>query len=402
MPAPLAGLTVLDFSHALAGPYCTMLMAAYGARVYKIEPLDHGDMGRTWGPPFLPPGDSAGESAYFLGINSGKQGLAIDLKHPRGRELCHQLLPQADILLENLRPGAMERLGLGYPQARTLNPKLIYCSISGFGQHGPSRDEAAMDLILQAASGLISVTGSPTGELARCGHSVADVTAGMFALIGTLMALRLREQTGEGQWVDVAMFDSMISAMASNYAQYLGAGVVPGPMGTAFATIVPYACFPTADRPIAIAVASESLWEKFCRAVERPDWRQHPHYATNTLRVQHRAEFEPLLNNLLATQPAAEWIRRLSHHGVPCSPVNDMATVAAHPQAAFRDMFPTVHHPTAGPIRVTGLPIKLPGATAPTRQPAPRHGEHTHQALRDLLHLDDATLEALAAEGAIG
>lgn len=397
MPAPLDGLIVLDFTHALAGPYCTMLMASYGARVYKIEGIGHGDMGRTWGPPFLP----GGESAYFLGINSGKQGLSIDLKHPRGKAIAEQLIAEADILIENLRPGAMERLGLGYAQASQINPRLVYCSISGYGQQGPSRDEAAMDLILQAASGLISVTGAPGGELARCGHSVADVTAGMFALIGTLMALRTREQTGQGQWVDVAMLDSMISAMASNYAQYLGGGIVPQPMGTAFATIVPYACFPTADRPIAIAVASEKLWQQFCHAVDQPGWLDEPKYASNALRVKHRAKFEPLLTGILRQKTAAEWAKIFAEHGIPCSPVNDMAAVAAHPQAQFRQMFPTIHHPSAGATRVTGLPVKFAGLTLPAPTPAPRQGEHTADALRQLLHLDDDTLAELRQAGAI-
>ena len=196
MGAPLDGLTVIDFSHALAGPYCTMLMAAYGARVYKIEGVETGDMGRTWGPPFV-----GGEAAYFLGINAGKRAVSIDLKHPRGLALCRDLIARADIVVENMRPGAMERLGLGYAAAAELNPRLVYCSISGYGQNGPSRDDAAMDLIMQAACGLVSVTGTPDGGLARCGHSVADVTAGMFALIGTLMALRVREPTGRGRTV---------------------------------------------------------------------------------------------------------------------------------------------------------------------------------------------------------
>jgi formyl-CoA transferase/CoA:oxalate CoA-transferase len=373
-----------------------MQMAAYGARVYKIEGVDHGDMGRTWGPPFLP----GGESAYFLGINSSKQGLAIDVKHPQGLALCRKLISKADILVENLRPGTMDRLGLGYEATRVLNDRLIYCSISGFGQNGPARDDAAMDLILQAASGLISVTGTPGGELARCGHSVADVTAGMFALIGALMALRVREQTGKGQWVDVAMLDSMISAMASNYAQFLGAGIVPKPMGTAFATIVPYACFPTADRPIAIAVASEKLWRNFCHAVH-PAWIDEPKYATNALRVKHRDEFEPLLTTILQTKPAAEWARIFAENGVPCSPVNDMAEVAALPQVAHREMFPSVEHPDAGPVRVTGLPVKMSAGPMPPPRPAPRQGEHTIAALRELLALTDSELAALNAAGAI-
>lgn len=396
MAPPLDGLTVVDFSHALAGPYCTMLMAAYGARVFKIEGVDTGDMGRTWGPPFL-----GGESCYFLGLNAGKQALAIDGKHPRGRDLCRELAAKADILVENMRPGAMERLGLSYAALAPLNPRLVYCSISGFGQNGPARDDAAMDLILQAASGLISVTGTPDGELVRCGHSVADVTAGMFALIGVLMALRGREQTGRGQWVDVAMFDGMISAMASNYAQFLGAGELPRPMGTGFATIVPYACFPTADRPIAIAVASESLWRRFCLALAREDWLADTRLSTNALRVKHRGWFERDLTAVLRLRPAEEWVAVLGAAGVPCSPVRNMAEVKADPQAAARGMFPVTEHPKAGPVTVTGLPVKMEGAGGAPLRAAPLPAQHTCEALTELLGLSAAELDTLLAEGVI-
>jgi len=374
-----------------------MLLSAYGADVCKVESVRHGDMGRTWGPPFL-----NGESAYFLGLNAGKQGLAIDLKHPQGLDLCLRLAERADILIENLRPGAMERNGLGYAQVHARNPRLVYCSVSGYGQNGPSRDEPAMDLILQAASGLISVTGTAAGEQVRCGHSVADVTAGMFALIGILMALRTREQTGLGQWIDVAMFDGMISAMASNYAQYLGGGGLPHAMGTAFATIVPYACFPTADRPIALAVASESLWERFCAALERPEWRADPRYSTNALRVKHRDLFEPELVALFATRPAAHWLAALGAAGVPCSLVRNMEEVAASPQAIFREMFPVFTHPSAGSVRVTGLPVKLAGVADQRQFAAPRQGEHTDAALADWLGVDAAELGELRAAGVIG
>ena len=215
LPA-LQGIRVLDFSHALAGPYCTLILAEYGAEVYKLESPTGGDMGRSWGPPFV-----NGESAYFLGLNRGKQGISIDLKRPEGIALCRQLIPQMDVLLENFRPGTMSRLGLGYETLRGINPRLIYCSISGYGQTGPAREEAAMDLILQASSGLISMTGTATGERVRSGYSVADITAGMFAVIGILTALQHRARSGEGQYVDVSMFDAMISAMCSNWSTFL-------------------------------------------------------------------------------------------------------------------------------------------------------------------------------------
>ena len=287
---PLDGLIVLDFSHALAGPYCTMLLAAYGARVIKVESPTAVDMGRTWGPPF-----QGGEASFFLGLNGGKQSLALDLKNPEGLALAKRLAEQSDILIENFRPGTMARLGLGYDALAETNPRLIYVSISGYGQTGPKSQEPAMDLIVQASSGLMSVTGTADGQTVRCGHSVADVTAGMFAMSGALMALEARHKTGRGQFVDVGMLDSLVSAMASNQATYMGAGVVPKPLGTAFATIVPYRSFACADREITIAVASEKLWTAFCLAMDRPDFATDPRYSSNALRVANRATKSQLL-----------------------------------------------------------------------------------------------------------
>ncbi|MFN7934275.1 MAG: CoA transferase [Bryobacteraceae bacterium] len=396
MAKPLDGIRVLDFSHALAGPYCTMLMAAYGAQVYKIEGTEAIDMGRTWGPPF-----QGGEASYFLGINSGKQSVSIDIKHPKGLELCLRMVEKADVLIENFRPGAMTRLGLGYEAARARNPRLVYCSISGYGQNGPRRDDAAMDLILQASSGLISVTGTPDGHVARCGHSVADITAGMFSLIGILMALRVREQTGRGQFVDVAMLDAMISAMGSNYANLLGSGVVPKPLGTAFATIVPYAAFPAKDREIAIAVASEKLWGTFCQAIGKPEWTNDPRFRTNPLRVANRGELEPMIVEVFRTRTAAEWTEHFKKTGIPCTPVRTLDEVAADPQAEAREMFPVVEHPRAGAVKVTGAPVKFSETPGKIESAAPLLGQHTRQALSGLLDLTTAEVDALAGEGVL-
>ncbi len=384
MPGPLDPLVVLDFTHALAGPYCTMLLASYGATVYKIEGPHSTDMGRTWGPPFI--GDVA---SYFLSLNSGKQGVAIDLKDPRGVELCRQLIAKADVLIENFRPGTMERLGLGYQAVEPLNSKLIYCSISGHGQTGPSRDDPAMDLIMQADSGLISFTGTAKGETARSGHSVADITAGMFALTGILMALHSRQTTGRGQYVDISMFDGMISAMASNFAYYLGSGNVPVPMGTAFATIVPYAGFPAADGEIVIAVASDKLWLTFCEALEKPDWAADSRFTTNALRVANREVLEPQIVARFRQQPTKHWQALFRLHGIPCAPVRNLRDVVNDPQSADREMFPTVQHPTAGPVRVTGLPIKLSATPGAIGAAAPLIGQHTYAALKDLLGMED-------------
>lgn len=365
--SPLTGLRVLDFTHALAGPYCTMLLAQYGADVFKIEDPAGGDVGRSWGPPF-----TNGEASYFLGLNSGKRSLAIDLKTTGGLAQCLDLAADSDILIENMRPGTMTRLGLGYDAVRSRNPRLIYCAISGYGQTGPSRDDPAMDLIVQASSGLISTTGVEGGERVRSGHSVADITAGMFAITGILLALEGRHRTGDGQFVDVSMMDGMISAMASNYAYYFGSGIVPEPMGTRFSTIVPYRGFPTKDREIVIAVASQKLWRSFCALLDRPDLAGNPDYATNPLRVKNRRVLEPLITGILRTRTCAEWSKLFAAHGIPCSPIRTLDEVVNDPQSAAREMFPEV-----GGTRITGPPVKLSATPGKVRGPAPKLGEHT-------------------------
>jgi len=396
LPAPLSGVRVLDFSHALAGPYCTLLLADYGAEIYKLESRS-GDMGRGWGPPF-----SGGESHFFLGLNRGKRGISIDLKQPAGLDLCLRLIDRMDVLIENFRPGAMDRLGLGYEAVRRRHPRLVYCSISGYGQDGPARDEAAMDLVVQASSGLLSITGTSAGESVRCGYGVTDVTAGLFAVIGILLALRARDLTGQGQFVDVSMLDSMISTMSSNFSGYLGSGEIPRPMGTTFPTVVPYQVFAAADRrAVAVAVGSEKLWAAFCRALDRPDLAAHPDYATNALRIANRAVLEPLLQAVFRTRPAADWLERLQAAGIPASPVRNFEDVVAHPQSAVRQMFPALDHPTAGSHRVTGTPIKLSATPGGPGDAAPLLGEHTARTLAALLGLDPAAVADLAARRVI-
>ncbi|MES1257591.1 MAG: CoA transferase [Acidobacteriota bacterium] len=393
---PLQGIRVLDFSHALAGPYCTLLFADYGAEVYKLEPADGGDMGRGWGPPF-----AGGQASFFLGLNRGKRGLSIDLKRPEGIDLCLRLIDKMDVLIENFRPGTMDRLGLGYEVAHQRNPRLVYCSISGYGQGGPSRDEAAMDLIVQASSGLLSITGTEAGEEVRSGYSVSDVTAGLFAVIGVLMALRAREQSGKGQYVDVSMLDGMISTMTSNYMGFLGSGVTPRPLGTSFQTVVPYRVFAGQDRSFAIAVGSEKLWSSFCAIIGRPDLESHPDYATNPLRVQHRPELEKILAEIFRHRTAADWLETLRSVGIPCSLVRNFAEVYEHPQAAFREMFPLIGHATAGPHRTTGTPVKLSENPGHPTSGAPLLGEHTRDVLMQLLDFDARAVGELVAAGVV-
>jgi crotonobetainyl-CoA:carnitine CoA-transferase CaiB-like acyl-CoA transferase len=388
---PLSGVRVLDLSHALAGPYCTLLLADYGAEVYKLEPRD-GDMARGWGPPF-----AGGVASVFLGLNRGKQGISVDLKQPDGIDLCLRLLDSMDVIIENFRPGTMDKLGLGYEAVHARNPRLVYCSISGYGQYGPSKDEAAMDLVVQSSSGLLSITGTPQGESVRCGYGVTDVTSGLFSVMGILLALRARETTGQGQYVDVSMLDGMISTMSSNYMSFLGSNIVPKPMGTAFPTVVPYRVFQTKDRAIAIAVGSEKLWSAFCRALGRPELEKHPDYDTNANRIRNRNALESLLAGVFGELPVADWIERLQSAGIPCSLVRDFQEVAEHPQSLARQMFPTINHPTAGPHRVIGTPVKLSVTPGGPGAPAPLLGQHTASALKELLGLDDEAVAGLAA-----
>jgi crotonobetainyl-CoA:carnitine CoA-transferase CaiB-like acyl-CoA transferase len=393
---PLSGIKVLDFSQALAGPYCTLLLADYGADVYKIESPDGGDAARGWGPPFV-----ADQASYFLGLNRGKRSVSVNLKCPQGIELCLRMMEKVDIVIENFRPGTMSRLGLGCAQARARNPRLIYCSISGYGQNGPSREEPAMDLNLQASTGLMSVTGTDDVKRVRCGYSVADVTSGMCALIGILMALRSRDISDSGQFVDVSMFDSMISAMTVNFMIYLGSADVPDPLGTSYSSIVPYRTFPTKDIDVAIAVGSEKLWRVFGPAIGHAELVDHPAYATNSMRVKNRGVLEPLLAEIFRMDTMENWLAKLRAAGVPASPIRRIDEVVNDPQSAARQMFPFVLHPTAGQLRVVGSPIKFSETPAIVSTSAPVLGQHTQETLSEWFAIDATELGQLHSAGVI-
>jgi crotonobetainyl-CoA:carnitine CoA-transferase CaiB-like acyl-CoA transferase len=394
--ASLSGIKVLDFSHALAGPYCTLLLADHGAAVYKIESPDGGDMGREWGPPFV-----GNQASYFIGLNRGKRSVSINLKYAEGVELCLRMMEKVDVVIENFRPGTMTRLGLGYETARARNPRIVYCSISGYGQNGPARDEPAMDLIVQASSGLMSVTGTANGERVRCGYSVADVSTGTFALIGILMALRSRDASGLGQFVDVSMLDSMISAMTSNFMIYLGTGSVPDPLGTSYSSIVPYRAFPTQDTDIAIAVGSEKLWSAFGPAIGHAELVDHPDYATNSMRVRNRVQLESFLAEIFRTDTMQNWQAKLRAAGIPASPVRRLDEVVNDPQCAVREMFPYTTDPVAGQVRVVASPIKFTNQPASALSSAPELGQHTKQTLSDWFGMDSTELSHLQAAGLI-
>jgi crotonobetainyl-CoA:carnitine CoA-transferase CaiB-like acyl-CoA transferase len=392
----LSGVKVLDFSHALAGPFCTLLLADHGAAVCKVESPNGGDPGRGWGPPFV--GD---QSSYFIGLNRGKQSVSLDLKQPQGTELCLRMMEKADIVIENFRPGTMSRLNLGYENARARNPRIIYCSISGYGQDGPSRDEPAMDLILQASSGLMSITGTEDGQRVRCGYSVADVTTGMFALIGILLALRSRDISGLGQYVDVSMLDSMISTMTSNFMIYLGDGDVPEPRGTSYSSIVPYRAFATKDDDIVIAVGSEKLWRAFGPAIGHAELVDHPSYATNSLRVENRDELEPFLAEIFRADTLGSWLTKLRAAGVPVSPIRRFDEVVNDAQSAVRNIFPYINDVRNGQVRVVSTPIKYAAEPPLVLSSAPALGQDTHKILSEWLGIAEAELRALQSAGVI-
>ena len=391
---PLDDLIVVDLTRALAGPYCTMMLADLGARVVKVETPDGGDDTRGWGPPFYD-----GESAYFLSINRNKQSLALNLKDRRGRDLLLRLACRADVLVENFRPGTMDRLGLGYATVREMAPRMVYCSISGFGQTGPYRERAAYDLIVQGMGGIMGITGEPDGAPMRVGVAIADICAGMFAAYGILAALRVRERTGTGQWVDAAMLDGQVAWMTYMGANYFATGENPPRVGSAHLNLVPYQPFPTRDGFVNVAVGSEGLWHKFCEALETPI-ATDPRFATNADRVRHREVLIDMLMPVFARRTTAAWVERLLRAGVPAGPIYRMNEVMEDAQVRHREMVVEVEHPRAGRIRVNGVPVKFSETPGGVVAPPPVLGEHSEAVLREL-GCDIAEISALRRDGVI-
>jgi formyl-CoA transferase/CoA:oxalate CoA-transferase len=375
---PLDGLLVADMTRALAGPYCTMMLADLGARVVKIETPEGGDDTRGWGPPFVD-----GESAYFMSINRNKESLTLNLKVDRAREVLWRLLRRADVLVENFRPGAIDRLGFGYETVHARLPRIVYCSISGFGQTGPYRERPAYDLIVQGMGGLMAITGEPDGNPMRVGVAVADICAGMFAAYGVLAALRVRDRDGTGQWVDAAMLDGQVAWMTYMAANYFATAENPPRVGSAHTNLVPYQPFPTKDGFVTVAVGSEGLWQRLCRALEAP-FAGDPRFATNAARVEHRAELLDALMPVFRSRSTAEWVARLVDAGVPAGPISLISDVMTDQQVLHRDMVVEVHHPRAGRVRVNGVPLKFSETPGAVRTPPPVLGEHTAAILREL------------------
>jgi len=377
-PGPLAGIRVLDLTRALAGPFATMVLGDLGADVIKVEDVWHGDDTRRWGPPFQ--GDDA---AYFLSINRNKRGLSVNLKTPEGRQIVQGLANSSDIMMENFRPGTAARLGLGYEELSQKNPALIYASISGYGQTGPSAGLPGYDAVAQAVSGMMSVTGEPDGEPVRSGTSLADVGAGMWALIGILAALHARQATGRGQLVDISLLDGQVAWLTYVAGKYFATGVTPGRYGSAHESLAPYQVFATADEPLMVAVGSDGLWRRFTSATGLDELTDDPRYSTNPDRVRHRDTLIPLVTQALASRGCAEWTDRLNAAGVPAGPVNTVPAALEQPQVAAREMVVELEHPVAGMLKMLGTPLKLSAQPASIRRPPPVLGQHTDEILAE-------------------
>jgi crotonobetainyl-CoA:carnitine CoA-transferase CaiB-like acyl-CoA transferase len=393
-PGPLDGLVVVDLTRVLSGPYCTMQLADMGARVIKVEQPGRGDDTRAWGPPFIGP-----ESAYFLSINRNKESLTLDLKS--GRAVIERLLDRADVLVENFRPGTMERLGLGYAAVAERWPRLVYCSISGFGQTGPRRNEPGYDAVVQAEGGLMSITGDANGPPFRLGVAIADIVTGMFAAQGIALALLARARTGRGQHVDIGMLDSTAALLTYQAAIYFATGRPPTRMGNRHPTIVPYETFEASDGEFVLAVGNEDLWRRFCELLDAPDIAADPRFATNRDRVSQYETLRTLLAARIKARPRAEWIERLMAAGVPCGSVRDVGEVLRDPQMTARDMIAAVEHAALGNVQVLGVPIKLSETPGTVRTAPPTLGQHTDQILRTDLGLSDAEIARLRQNGTV-
>jgi crotonobetainyl-CoA:carnitine CoA-transferase CaiB-like acyl-CoA transferase len=388
-PGPLAGLTIVDLTRVLSGPYCTMLLADMGARVIKIEQPGRGDDTRAWGPPFV-----GEESAYFLSINRNKESVTLDFKATEGRRILNQLISTADVVVENFRPGVMTRLGLDYAALAERYPRLVFCSISGFGQDGPRRDHAGYDAVIQAEGGLMSVTGDADGRAFRVGVAVTDMVAGLLAAQGIVLALFARERTGRGQQVDISMLDGVISLLSYHASIYLTTGAESRRVGNRHATIAPYDTFPTADGELFLAVGNDDQFQRFCKAAELQKLLEDERFSTNPRRVANEASLKEIIDPVMRKRKRDEWIAALADAGVPCGAVRSVPEALSDPQVSTRRMVEAVEHAVLGSMKVLGTPIKLSDTSASVRSAPPTLGQHTDTVLAGL-GLSGADITAL-------
>lgn len=396
MAGALSHLRVLDLSRVLAGPWAAQTLADLGADVIKVERPGAGDDTRGWGPPFLKDGDGNHvEAAYYLSANRNKRSITVDLAQPRGAQLIRDLAVRCDVLIENYKVGGLARYGLAYDDIRAINPGIVYCSITGFGQTGPYASRVGYDFMIQGLGGLMSITGEPDGPPEKVGVAITDITTGLYATIGILSALSHRDRTGEGQHIDMALFDTQVAALANQSMNYLVSGTPPQRLGNAHPNIVPYQTFRTRDGDIIVAVGNDGQFARLCEVAGRPELAADARFATNVARVAQRTTLVPLLATIIATRDSADWLAALQKADVPCGAVNDLAGVFADPQAQHRGMRIDLPHPAAGHAPTVANPIRLSQTPVEYRSAPPTLGQHTDDVLRSLLGLADEQIAVL-------
>lgn len=403
----LSHIRVLDLSRVLAGPWAGQILADLGAEVIKIERPGTGDDTRHWGPPFLKDaqGENTSEAAYYLSANRNKQSVTVDFTQPEGQRLVRELAAKADVVLENFKVGGLAAYGLDYASLKALNPRLVYCSITGFGQNGPYAKRAGYDFMIQGLGGLMSLTGRPEGEEGagpvKVGVALTDILTGLYSTVAVLAALNHRDQTGIGQHIDMALLDVQVACLANQAMNYLTTGVPPRRLGNAHPNIVPYQDFPTADGDIILTVGNDSQFRKFCEVAGFREWADDPRFSTNQARVAHRAELIPLIRQATVFKTTAQWVALLEEAGVPCGPINDLAQVFADPQVQARGLRVELSHPLAGTVPQVASPIRLSETPVQYRNAPPLLGEHTERVLGEMLGLSPERIAALREAGVV-
>lgn len=395
MAGPLKGVRVLDMTWALAGPYCTMVLCDLGAEVIKVESPDGGDPSRK-SLPFI-----EGVSSYFLSVNRGKKSVAVNLRHPQGKEIVLALANQSDVLVENFRPGVMDRLGLGYGALRETNPRIIYAACSGFGQKGPYAHRPAYDVVVQGMGGALSITGEAGGPPVRVGFSIGDIGGGIFTALGVLAALHERESSGQGQMVDISMLDGQIALLENAFARFFATGEVPQRIGTRHPLRTPFQAFPTQDGHIVLAAGEERFWQRLCQVINRPDLLRDERFKDNPSRTRNHDQLEPILKEITQTKKTAEWVALMDKSDIPCGPVNSIDQVVNDPHTAAREMITEVEHSKAGRLKVVNSPLKLSRTPVKIERACPELGEHTEEVLQNLLGFSQEKITELRSLQAI-
>ncbi len=400
---PLDGLRVLDLTRALAGPFCTMMLGDLGADVIKLERPGRGDESRGWGPPFVgaPYGPYPGVSAYFLSTNRNKRSITVNMRSSQGQDIVRRLAAVSDVLVENFRTGALAKMGLGYHQLREVNPRLVYCSISGYGRTGPYAERPGYDVVIQAEGGFMGITGPEEGPPYRVGVPIVDITAGMFASTAILAAMRARDATGEGQRVDVSLLDSQVALLTNVASNYLVGGAEHRRLGNAHPNIAPYEAFPARDKWFVLAAGNEALWERLCNVIGQPELRDDPRFRDNGGRVSNRPALREVLCSAFRARPAAEWLAEFRAAGLPCGPINTIPEVFEHPQREARELVVEAEHPVAGRVRFPGFPYKFSGSPASIRRAPPGLGEHTDEVLTETLAYSAEDVLRLREQGVL-